>query len=398
MIPKNIEDITEKGLQELISNKVTEKKTLEYKEILPGSSDSEKIEFLADVSSFANTNGGDLVFGISEDRETGVPASLNGVEIKNPDEEKRRLDSIIRDSIKLRIPSIFIKEVLLSNKKYALIIRITKSWIGPHRVTYKGHDKFYGRSTNGKYPLDVTELKLAFTLSDTLSQKVRNFRLERISRIINEETPIPLFNRAKIVLHLIPLLSFGPIKNDYIIEISKQNEFIAPIYCSALWRRFNFDGYLTHSSLEDKLPSYTQFFRNGIIEAVDTALLEPQGEREDKLFIPSDAIEESLLESICKYFILLKKLGISPPIVISISLLGVKGYKLETAYRSNQLDFQIGHPIDRENLLIPEIIVENGGQTLSILKPIFDTIWNACGYSKSFRWEYRNKSSRYLLG
>ena len=40
----------------------------------PWGSDQEKEEFLADVSSFANTMGGDLIYGIEE--ENGIPKVL----------------------------------------------------------------------------------------------------------------------------------------------------------------------------------------------------------------------------------------------------------------------------------------------------------------------------------
>ncbi|MCD6594362.1 ATP-binding protein, partial [bacterium] len=68
MIAKNIDQISEEDLQALIDNSVLEGKTIEYKQSLPGNSDSDKKEFLADISSFANASGGDLIYGILEDR------------------------------------------------------------------------------------------------------------------------------------------------------------------------------------------------------------------------------------------------------------------------------------------------------------------------------------------
>jgi predicted HTH transcriptional regulator len=67
MIPKPLAEITESDLLGLITNGIAESRTLDYKRSLPGNSDADKKEFLADVSSFANTAGGDLVFGIDED-------------------------------------------------------------------------------------------------------------------------------------------------------------------------------------------------------------------------------------------------------------------------------------------------------------------------------------------
>lgn len=67
----------------LLENKVSERKTIDYKRDLPGGADQDKKEFLADVSSFANTEGGELIFGMTE--ASGVPTEIVGVAIGNPD-------------------------------------------------------------------------------------------------------------------------------------------------------------------------------------------------------------------------------------------------------------------------------------------------------------------------
>jgi len=153
VLNKPVEDITEVELQKLIDEERIEKKVLEYKSELPGNKDSERKEFLADISSFANAIGGDLIYGVIENRETGKPEKLEGIEIKNLDQEILRIDQKIRDGIEPNIPSssINIQEIQLANSKYIIIIRIKKSWLGPHRVSFKSWDRFYTRSTNGKY-------------------------------------------------------------------------------------------------------------------------------------------------------------------------------------------------------------------------------------------------------
>lgn len=61
VLGKRIRDITATDLQALVDNGVAESETLDYKLTLPGGSDSEKKEFLADVSALANTSGGTIV-------------------------------------------------------------------------------------------------------------------------------------------------------------------------------------------------------------------------------------------------------------------------------------------------------------------------------------------------
>lgn len=61
-----LDDIEEKHLQGLIDAKTPERKIIEYKSELPKFDDTDdKKEFLADVSSFANASGGDLIYGIN---------------------------------------------------------------------------------------------------------------------------------------------------------------------------------------------------------------------------------------------------------------------------------------------------------------------------------------------
>ncbi|MCL4475048.1 MAG: ATP-binding protein [Nitrospirae bacterium] len=385
MINKKIEEIGESDLQALVDNKVLEGKTIEYKRELPNNSDSSKKEFLADVTSFANSGGGDLILGIAE--EKGEPKSLCGIEIENRDIEKTRLDNIIRSGVEPRILSISIKPIPLNNSKLAILLRIPKSWNGPHRVILGGHAKFYARNSSGKYELDVDELRIAFNLTDTLIDRIRNFRVERITKVLADETPIRLYPNAKIILHLIPFNSFNP-SQQYDIdsltsEISKPHDKLPLIYRSVMNWRYNLDGLFTHSDSEEGIFSaYTQLYRTGIIEAVDASLLRP---RENGLLIPSLIYEKKLIDTLTAYMRLLPDLGIEPPIFVFLTLIGVNNYKMGIR---RELYFDVGHPIDRTIILLPEVIIDNFSiSAKDALKPLFDLIWNACGYRKSLNFD-----------
>ncbi len=327
MIPNNIDEITKEVLQALIDNEVSERKTIEYKQVLPGNSDKEKEEFLADVSSLANASGGDLIYGIVEDRQTGTPKSLDGLDIENPNQVILRLDNMIRTGIQPRLPSVTISPPIpLDNSKVVLVIRVSKSWISPHRVTFKGHDKFYSRSSNGKYPLDVGELRVAFNLSETVTERIRNFRIDRISKIFANETPVPFYETAKIVLHLIPIISFNPAQSYDIGKIASRPAIMPPIHCSGWNHRYNLDGFLTYGRDQDKkVYSYVQLFRNGIIEAIDGSMLEPN---ECGFTIPSRVYEQELINSFKSYLNILSALTAEPPMYIFLTLLSVKGYSM----------------------------------------------------------------------
>ena len=45
------------------------------------------------------------------------------------------------------------------------------------------------------------------------------------------------------------------------------------------------------------------------------------------------------------------------------------------------------HTIDRDILQLPEVIIESYDvRAADVLKPFFDSIWNACGFKKSFNY------------
>jgi predicted HTH transcriptional regulator len=101
MIQKPLDAIAEDDLAALVSNGVREGRTIGYKRDLPENSDGEKKEFLADASSFANTCGGDLIYGMDEAQ--GLPTQLTGFQSADADKEIRRLESILASGLDLRI-------------------------------------------------------------------------------------------------------------------------------------------------------------------------------------------------------------------------------------------------------------------------------------------------------
>jgi len=374
VITKSVDQITEEYLQTLKDNSVSEGKTIEYKQSLPSKSDSGKKEFLADVSSFANASGGDLIYGVSESK--GIITAIDGLEVNDIDQEISRLENIIRTGIEPRTPSYRIQPVELKNSKYVLIIRVRQSWISPHRVIFNKDYQFYSRNSNGKYPLDVAELRVAFNLSETITERIRKFRLDRIAKIFANETPVPFYDNPKIVLHLIPVISFNPGQAYDISKITSNPTSMPPIHWVGMNWRYNLDGFLTHSEGQDgKTYSYVQLFRNGIIEAVEGWFLRSDG----KKLIYGDN-EKELIKSFKIYLNILNALTVEPPMFVFLTLLGVKGYSMVVRESYGRTE---SYTIDRDVLQLPEAVIENYDDSADkILRPCFDALWNACGLPK----------------
>ena len=376
MIERRLEEVEELDLDCLLSDSVTEGKTVEYKKVLPGSSDSDKKEFLADVSSFANTGGGDLIFGVEETQ--GTPVAIPGLALSDPDMEVRRLDSMINDGLEPRV-RFATRVIQRSGKLPVMVVRIERSWIGPHRVVFKGHDKFYARNSAGKYPMDVSELRSAFTLSGSVAERVRQFRADRIAKLHNNETPVSLVSgRSRTILHVLPLESFsGPVQYD-VLKFSRQVGRVPPMSPGTGWgSRINLDGLVVFSG--DASMSYTQLFRNGAIEAVEAYYLNVIGPRGERT-IPHIAVEQDVVGYLKTLFEIQRDLGVRPPIVVALTLTETRGLRMAT----DVVPFDRGYQIMEENLVLPETVVESFDEPAGkILKPIFDLIWNACGYAKS---------------
>ena len=101
MLPGHLESVEEAALQSLVTQSVRERRTLEFKAALKLGKDSDRKEFLADVSSIANASGGDIIFGIND--EDGVAVGVNGLDQFSPDQDQLKVEEIIRNGIKPRI-------------------------------------------------------------------------------------------------------------------------------------------------------------------------------------------------------------------------------------------------------------------------------------------------------
>jgi len=380
---KPLESIEQSDLQGLVDNQVIEIKTIEYKEILPSNSDGDKKEFLADVSSFSNASGGDLVFGMKE--TSGIPSELCGLRITNIDAEKRRLENMILNGIAPRIPGISIRHIPLQGPNIlgpAIIIRIARSWALPHMVTYQGSSRFYSRNASGKHQLDVSEIRVLFALSEATLERIRRFRVERLSNIIAKETPIALDDAPKIVLHIVPFNAFDPAAKFDIRQLLSKVGHVKPMRTGIPESWYNFDGYLAYRPRTDSASAraYLQIFRNGCIESVEASLLKSQ----DRTIVGT-ILEKMLLDELPKFLKYQEILDVEPPLFVMVSLLGVSGYSV--LYTGPIFTINEGRPIDRDFLSIPEVVIEDFQCDLAeVMKPIFDTIWNAAGWPGSMNY------------
>ena len=396
MITKTFDQIEAADIQALIRDQTSEGKTLEYKQELPGRTDKAKKEFLTDIISFANAAGGDIIYGIEEQRDangktTGIPKDAPGLEGINADEEIRRLENMIRDSIEPRIPGIHIKSIPGFPKGPILIIRIPQSWVAPHLLrTGQGSYRIFTRSSAGKRPLDVTELRSMFVASVSLRQRIQNIRDDRLAKILAGETPVAMSEGGKVVLHVISvqkLMSDEQIDPRMVRELLEINglRLIGNRSGYPSTGRLNLDGFVGYwTGGEPRVLSYTQIFRDGYIEAVNMDLVDSPLA---KNIISISLLERGIIYQGFEYLNIFKQLGVDPPFVIFISLLNVKGFSFSQGPVSDN------HVIDRDHVLLPELLLEKYPETpeewARILQSTFDILWQAVGFERSMSYDER---------
>jgi len=373
MIRKKITEITEEDIEELINDEVWESKTIEYKSEIPNNTYNSKKKFLAGIVSFINTIGGDMIFGVQEDPDTGKPTSHEGIPITNPDQERIRLEQIIRNGIEPIVPSSIYNTHFFrqQNDNYIFIIRLSRSWLRPHRISLNSKSKFYARASNGKYPMDIQEIRSSILLSETIVSQIKQFKEERVSIIDIDESFAPIRTGPKIIIHIIPIVSF---ELGYYIEPSDiRTQRWDPIYGSTSYnQRYNIDGLLYYDKMgnEQEYYTYVQIFRNGIVEAVDAYLLQLEDQRS---IFASPIIEHQIFLAIQRYLENMRNLEIELPFFIYITFTEVNGYKLKLLTRFSE-------PIDRDTLTLPEIMIETEDYTLEkVVKSPFDSLYNAFG-------------------
>jgi hypothetical protein len=383
MIPADFEAISKAHIEALVTNAVNEGRTIEYKQELPGGTDDDKKEFLADVSSFANAAGGDIVYGLTEQRDergkpTGIPDKAEGLAGINADQQKRRLEEMIRTGIDPRLPGLRINHYDGFPSGPVIVIRVPKSWAGPHMVAFKNHSRFFTRNSAGKYQLDVREIRAAFTASGDLRAKITAFRTDRVGKIIANEAPFDLPATPKIILHLVPLTILDPVIQFDLAPVSNDPSLVTPISNSGYDRRNNLDGYLSYrfTGQGGKGDGYCQLFRSGAFEAVDADLLNASA---DVKLVASTYVEEHVLQATARYFKAARQIGVPMPLIVMATVTGLKGYGMATG--SVWLNFQPTCTIDRDVLLFPDALVDNYGVSADVaLKPIFDAFWQSAGF------------------
>jgi len=215
-LPENQSD-----LQKFVNDKIPEDLHLDYK-ASDALSDKKKNEILKDVSAFANSDGGMLIYGIKEDKQTHTFSIDIGIDASTRNWQEW-VGQIIDSGISPQISGIKINSIRLDSGNFAYAIEIPKSSRAPHQSSDK---KYYKRSNSQSQPMEHYEI-----------DDIRN-RSHLVLPLVNVDIEIKQGTLIKFVISnqgnwIAENISFSmpdSTKNQFI----KDNHGLPPIFSSGL--------------------------------------------------------------------------------------------------------------------------------------------------------------------
>lgn len=369
---------TRADLQYLIDNRIFENKELEYKAFsFPNGKleEKQKIKLIQEVAAFANTNGGSIVIGIQED-ENRFPATLcgTGMTMGDYDNWRSSFQQSVRSRIRPPLHGVDCIPVEIGEKNIAIVITVSKSYARPHCYWDGNRDEFFMRYANGIASMDIDDLRRAFLYSNSLQDRIRQFRRDRISMILANECIGDLGVDAKIVFHIIPEWSLE-LGNTVDLHFFEGNTSFQPLSGNGWNYRYNADGYCIYAEDYETyaINCYTQVFHSGIIEATEIGLVSRYKPREIYNWRMLLGAAKNI---ITEYADLLDELKVPKPWHISASLLNAKGYVTDTGLNTSE-------PVDRDVVNSLDGICTEDIAVGIALKPVFDSLSNALGLDRS---------------
>lgn len=239
LLGKRADNLNDDDIRRLVQNKVQENKSLDYKRELKLSQDKDKKEFLFDIASMSNTDGGCFIFGIEESKDdkgqnTGTPEKIVGITIDNYDKLAQQIEDIVKGNTEPSISNIALNGLTVDGHNI-LVIGVSKSLGLPTMVTFNESNKFYRRRNSGKYSVDVYELNQMFMQNQVLKESAEKFKLQRIEKVRTGRVFPNLATDTSFFIHIIPF-SF---QNEQTLDLTNAEQ----MGLSSIMRPFHLRGY-----------------------------------------------------------------------------------------------------------------------------------------------------------
>lgn len=373
---KSWENIDEKDIRDIVfTNKMREDIHLDYKQKINVDDD-----LLTDVCSFANSQGGYIICGISEDenREEGYPEKIIG--ISKPEVTEIQLREKIKEHI---IPHLvnWKSKIIHVDSLLVLLIYVPNSTNKPHFVKHKNYHPFPVRQARNKNYWSMNEVKnIIIARMDSeyrMNDEFENIHLNNP----NESSPHPFLSLVALPTYFgQDIIDVGRedikaflVDNEYAF-LPKNNSYIGVTgklsYCLEGIEKVENDSYIDMGTKK-----FLRIYRNGAIEYSSANISQKPN---SFLYLESIKIGKCITEFTKCYKSLYQIIPMYDPVSISVffkNITGAKIYKGQMPIEGNNtspktwsksiLDIRVSFPVDDE---------------IDVAKTLSDRFANSFGY------------------
>jgi hypothetical protein len=251
------------------------------------------------------------------------------------------------------------------------------------------------------------EEALRLTIAAGVEKPSRNSLLAEVREFVNERTgavqaglflPTVLALGPKLILHIIPTAS---LREEMAIDHMAMRRLCSrftPAHYDNFLDRTNIDGWQlwqppqSSPPLPNPVSSWCSMITNsGIAEIVETLVFVAQDAPIPA--IKGYALEAEIVATLDQVAETYSALGITSPVILKATLLGVYGMRLERSRPG------LAQGFDRPFINLPEVYLERFAKPVgSFLRPMFDVLWRAAGWSDGSQSFSRGEWSGYGEG
>ena len=342
--------------------------------------EAKKIEFKIDVCSFANTDGGYLIYGISE--QNGCVTEIEGIDIPNDNTDRFELDR--RNDlagIQPKIPSVQFHFIKLKTGRYVVVLYIKADGFSPYiYLEDEKNYKIYNRSGNRKNVIGYNELRQMFNRSFSLEQSITGYRKERILYYsqLGES-----FGKSYAHLCIIPETFVDPNYRKNMYALSRVKNIAFDTIFSELGIVSSMipcvDGIRFVPISNDRINSECYVKNNGIVEvclSLDKHLYNNREKYPDG-FLPWEWLWRYLKNIVREYVDVFKNINTGERVYIGLSIVGCRN--IQTEERDLPVEFQ--GRIDRDEVIcdLVDIIRLNDTEYEKVMKKLYISYLLAIG-------------------
>lgn len=232
------------------------------------------------------------------------------------------------------------------------------------------------RASSGKYEPNVEELRRLFNDLPQIASRLRDFRMDRLMKIMAGDTPAPVGEGPKLVVHVIPVPAFVDARlTDVVTAVVNGTHIPLPPagIGGGFSQRVNLDGFLNYLDIPGTQRTYAQLFRSGAIEGVVSLSREL-----DSGAFAGVTLGNMLVGAVKQYLAVLRSMEAGEPVYAFAAICNAAGSRLR--YRGGDgLPYETV-PFPGELIALPEVLLdETIGDVPTLLRPLLNTVWNAYG-------------------